>query len=131
MNIIKNILKEAALNKWPYPKTFEALKVNGLQNYEVHFADCYKAQFNSIAGSFSEESLDGYSPIKANNHFNSEGIKNAVIKHVTEQTHYLDFLQDAAENGATHYKVDMDKRTVTYLNADESASYIEYVPEHE
>lgn len=130
MNNIKNILKDATVNQWPYPKTFGALKAEGLQNYEVHFADYYKAHFNSTLGSFTEDSLDNYTTIKANKHFNSEGIKNAVIKHVTERTHYLDFLKDAAENGATHYKVDMDKRTVTYFNVDESASYIEYVPEH-
>lgn len=131
MDTIKNILKDAMMNQWPYPKTFEALKAEGLQNYEVRFADYYKAEFNSLDGSFTENSLDGYTPIKSNKHFNSDGIKNAVIKHAKEKTHYLDFLQDAAANGATSFRVDIEKRTVTYLNSDESASYIEYVPEYE
>lgn len=129
MNTIKNILKDAMMNQWPYPKTFEALKAEGLQNYEVRFIGSYKAEFNGTFGSFTEENLDGYNSIKESDHFNSNGIKNAVIKHVTEKTHYLEFLQDAAANGATHFRVDIAKRTVTYLNSDESASYIEYVPE--
>ncbi|MDF3047200.1 MAG: marR [Candidatus Midichloriaceae bacterium] len=131
MKAIVDIRNESKKDRWPYPKTFQVLKDNGLQNYEVHFADYYRAEFNGDFGSFTEEPLEGYSPIKANEHFNAEGIKNAVIKHAIERTPYLDFLQNAAANGATHYKVDMDKRTVTYFNADESVSHIEYVPNYE
>lgn len=129
MNKIKSILRDSTINRWPYPKTFEALKAEGLQNYEVHFADYYKAQFNGTTTSFTEDALDGYTTIKSSEHFNSDGIKKAIIKHVIEKTSYLEFLQDAAANGATHYRVDIGERSVTYLNADESASYVEYVPE--
>ena len=132
MNCIKNILKEATINQWPYPKTFALLKDNGLQRYQVSFGQgFYNAEFEGTFGRFTEASLNGYSPLKANEHFNSEGIKNAILKHVTKKTHYLDFLQDAAENGVTHYKVDMATRSVTYFNSNESASYTEYVPEPE
>ncbi|WPX97891.1 DUF1398 family protein [Candidatus Fokinia crypta] len=131
MNIIKNILKDGMINQSPYLKIFEALKAEGLQNYEVHFISSYKAEFNGIFRNFTAENLDGYSPIKESNHFNSNGIKNAIIKHVTERTHYLEILQDIAANGATLFRVDIAKRIVIYLNSDKSASHIEYVPEYE
>lgn len=130
-NNIANIDKEAKINSWPFPKKFEALKAASLESYEVHFADYYKAQFNGTYTHFIKETLDGYSPIKASSNFNAEGIKNAIIRHIKEKTPYIDFLQDIAANGSTHYKVDMKERTVTYFNADESSCYREKVPQYE
>ena len=129
MQNIKNILKEATLNHWPYPKTFEALKAAGLQRYEVQFANKYRAVFFGTGGTFVEDTLEGYKSLKAGDKFSPEGLKDAVIKHATKRTHYLDFLIDAAENGASHYKVDMKKRTVTYFNPSETESYEETVPQ--
>ncbi len=131
MNKTKEILKEATINQWPYPKTFEALKAAGLEHYTVHFADYYKAEFKGKFDNFTEEHLDGYNSIKVSDNFSADGIKNALIKHVAQRTRYLDFLQDAAENGVTHYKVDIAKRTVTYFNLNESAHYVECVPQYE
>lgn len=131
IEIIKNILKEATINKWPYPKTFQLLNNNGLQSYEVYFADFYKARFTGVFGCFVEDCLDGYKKIQSNKNFNPEGIKSAIFNHITKQTSYLDFLNDIAAQGATHYKVNMKQRTVTYFNADETDSYIEYVPEYQ
>lgn len=131
IEIIKNILKEATINKWPYPKTFKLLKNNGLQSYEVYFADFYKARFTGVFGDFIENHLDGYKKIESNKNFNPEAIKNAIFKHITQQTPYLDFLNDIAAQGATHYNVDIKEQSVTYFNADKTHSYVEYVPEYQ
>lgn len=130
MHTITNILKEATINKWPYPKTFEALKANGLVGYEVRFSPYYKATFEMNTGEIVvEHNLDGYVPVAAQPPFNSHHIKKAIEKHIVEQTHYVDFLHDITANGATHYKVDIAQRTVTYFNDLENQHHTEYVPE--
>lgn len=129
MHAITNILKEATINKWPYPKTFETLKANGLIRYEVRFSPYYKATFEMNTGeTLVEHNLDGYVPVAVQASFNNHNIKKAIEKHITEQTHYVDFLHDIAANGATHYKVDIAQRTVTYFNDLEDQQHIEYVP---
>ncbi|RTL05865.1 DUF1398 domain-containing protein [Candidatus Dependentiae bacterium] len=126
--IIKNILKEATINKYPYPKTFELLKSNGLLKYHIHFANYYKAVFELDSSTFVENTLEGYVPVKASELFNNAGIQNAIHKHIVEHTDYIDFLHDIAANGATHYKVDIAKRTVTYFNDAEDQHHTEHVP---
>jgi uncharacterized protein YbcV (DUF1398 family) len=128
MNEITRILKEATENKWPYPKTFESLKKAGLKSYEVWFEGSYRALYMTDSERFTKTSLEGYKPLKVGTHFFKEKIKDAVINHVIKQTHYLDFLNDIAMYGTSHYKVNMEKRTVTYFNPAESEFYEEHVP---
>jgi DNA-binding MarR family transcriptional regulator len=130
MNEILNILNEAWDNKWPYPKTFQVLKEAGLRKYSVRFTDTYQSQFIGEFGEFKKDALEGYAPVKAASKFDAVGIKNAIINHVKESTHYHDFLRDVAAHGCTHYKVDMNDRSVKYYNHDESECHVEHVPEY-
>jgi uncharacterized protein YbcV (DUF1398 family) len=128
MHTIKNILIHSKENKWPFPKTFNLLKEAGLQNYTVYFADTYKSIYEGTFGTFDDESLDSYTPLTTAQEFSKEDLKNALIHHIANNTHYLDFLKEAARCGVSHYRVDMDARTVTYYNPDESKSNVEVVP---
>lgn len=91
MKIVKNILKESKDNKWPYPKTFEALKAAGLQSYKVEFINSYHTSYKGTFGTFEEDSIEGYKALKLSKEFSAEGVKNAIIKHMKEHTHFLDF----------------------------------------
>ncbi|CRX38009.1 DUF1398 family protein [Estrella lausannensis] len=129
MEVLKKVLQESKENKWPYPKTFEAIKNAGVTSYTVHFEGYYSSTYTGSFGSYEEKGMEGYQPLTASKSFSQEGLRQAVIDHAVKQSHYLDFLKDATDSGATHYVVDMDKRTVTYYNLDESASYQEHVPQ--
>lgn len=129
MELLKKVLQESKENKWPYPKTFDAIKKAGVSSYTVHFAGHYSSTYTGSFGTYEEKGLDGYKPLTASKSFSKTGLSQAVINHAVKKSHYLDFLKDAAASGSTHYVVDMEKRTVTYYNVDESASYQELVPQ--
>lgn len=128
MEKLKRILKEATEQRWPYPKTFEALKAAGLVAYEVQFVKHYRAFFIADSCYFEEGHLEGYIPPQVEASFHVEGLKKAIMHHATERTAYSDFLTEAAKNGVSHYNVDMKARTVTYFNADQTLSHQEQVP---
>lgn len=128
VSTIKEILINSKENKWPFPKTFQMLKDEGLQRYTIYFSDSYESIYEGSFGTFREESLQGYTPLETSQEFSAEDFKNALMYHIKNNTHYLDFLKDAARCGVSHYRVDMDARTVTYYNPDESQSHIEVVP---
>lgn len=125
---IEKILTESKINKWPYPKTFEALKDASVDSYSVSFENGFQAIYRGGFGSLQEKEPAGYRPVKAAKDFDAENIKNAIIKHVQQQTPFVEFLADIASFGVSHYIVDMKQRTVTYFNPDESQSHVEHVP---
>lgn len=125
---IEKILTESKTNKWPYPKTFEALKNASVDSYSVSFGNGFQAIYRGGFGSLQEKEPAGYHPVKVAKDFESKNIKNAIIKHVQQQTPFVEFLEDIASFGVSHYVVDMKLRTVTYFNPDESQSHVENVP---
>lgn len=129
MKKIAAIIMEAKTNRWPYPKTFEALKEAGVKLYRVKFSEKYQTEYQGDFGSWTEKPPVGYHPIKVAPRFSGEGIKAAIIRHMKEHTSFVEFLEDIAASGASHYEVDMAKRTVTYFNLDSSQYQQEHVPE--
>lgn len=126
-NNIDNILKEAKQNTWPYPKTFEELKKSGVKLYTVNL-DNYKAVYTGTFGVWNEPIPDGVEKYTISGSFSKEGIRDAIIRHAQKETTFAEFLNDIANCGVSHYKVDMDKRLVTYYSKDESNKYAEEVP---
>ncbi len=128
MKNIEAIQHEAAVNKWPYPKTFEAFKTAGLKSYRVVLGDHYQVIFEGDSGIFEQTGLDGYSPLKAAKTFSQEGVKQAIYNHMGGKTSYVQFLADIANAGVTHYVVDMNSRAILYYNVDETTFHRENVP---
>lgn len=60
------------------------------------------------------------------NLFNELAIKKALSGHQKNQTTYFEFLEEIAQAGVTHYRVDMIKNNVTYSN--DSQAYVENIP---
>jgi len=127
IQVIEQILKTSKSNKWPYPKTFEALEKAGVRSYTVNFINRYQALFHGDFGTYEALLLDYY-PVEAAAPFSAQGIKSSIIKHTHEKSSYMEFLTEVAAFGVTHYAVDMPNRTVTYFNSDESQFHIENVP---
>lgn len=128
MKKLEQILENSKLNKWPYPKTFDALIDAGVTAYSVNFKDQFESIYYGNFGSFQEDTPSGYSPLKIAKIFSAQGVKNSIIKHIQEKTSYMEFLADIALQGVSHYLVDMSKRIITYYNPDETEFHIENVP---
>lgn len=126
---IQEILTQAKNNQWPYPKTFDALKKAGTEFYKVSFIDTYKACYQGSFGRIEESAPAGYHAMQSKAVFNGSAIKAAIVEHAQGKTSYIEFLEEIAIQGASHYTVDMLNRTVSYFNRDESLSYVEAVPE--
>jgi len=129
MQDIEIILKTAKADQWPYPKTFEMLKKAGVTSYTIHFSSQYDATFLGEFGVWKEVAPSGYIPLQATKEFSGDGVKAALGRHIKNQTTYVQLLAELAQAGASQYKVDMDKRTVTYSNDEGTQSYQQHVPE--
>ena len=125
---VEEILKESKGNKWPYPKTFNALKEAGVEYYVVHFSNEFNATYYGTFGTYQEAVPEGYKPELIAKEFSSESVKKSLIEHMQGKTTYTEFLIDLGKSGASHYKVVMEDRTVTYFNDAEDASHEERVP---
>lgn len=129
MKNIEAIQHEATINKWPYPKTFDALKEAGVWSYYVEFEDRYHVVFEGESDDVVQTGLEGFQPLKAATMFSEQGVKQAIQDHMAGKTNYLELLSDLSQAGVSHYTVDMDARTIFYYNPDESQFVCEQVPE--
>lgn len=126
---IQRILEASAHQKWPFPKTFEALKDAGVEYYCVTLSPYERVDFG---GEFSWTTIVPSVEIpslKINSLFSAEKLKEALQHHQKEKTSYLAFLQAAAEAGVHHYRVDMAARTVTYYGVETKNYHTEFVPQ--
>ena len=128
MQKIQKILTEAKQNRWPYPKTFDALKKEGVSSYAVSLSGSYSAVYQTANGVWEEEVPDGYKAVSAALIFDAQKVQKSIRDHIEKSTSFTEVLFELAASGVSHYKVDMAKRTVTYYNNDETGYYTETVP---
>lgn len=128
MHNIEKILTEAKQNKWPYPKTLDALRAEGVTSYKVTFKNDYQAIYKGEFGTWKEATPNGYQAVLTATTFDSSKVQKAIMNHIEKNTSYTEVLVDLAASGVAHYLVDAVKRTVTYYNNDESMNYSETVP---
>jgi len=126
---INDILKQGKDGKIPFPKTFALLKQNGVLSYEVKFINSYSATYYTNYGLFYETPPNEYKSLQLSGKFTKEAIKNSIINHIQNKTHFVDFLADIAKCDCSHYVVLMDKNLVRYCSSDGKDYYEEPVPE--
>ena|SRR5437016_9917993 len=127
-SIFFTIAKEAHEQKWPFPKTFEALKNAGVLSYQVEIENCDRI-YTTSTGKVFEAKPEGFQTLKIADTFSKQGITDSLQRVREKKTDYIGFLRDIAANGVHHYTVNMNDRSVTYFDKTESQSYKEYVPE--
>jgi len=130
MHKITQILTKARAQKWPDPKTFQALKGLGVESYVVSLFEGYEAIYQGSFGVWIDTvSVDYPSQgFDIDEVFYPFGVQVAIMKHTQKKTNYLEFLEDIAASGVASYAVDMQAATVTYFNIDRAESYQEIVP---
>ena len=123
-NKILEITTKSVQEKWAFPKTFKELKNTGLTTYVIE-VPTFKMTYNWNGGSFVKNN-----PMTFNvtGQFTPEKIKQAIDVHNRDKTTFLDFMNDIATKGCTHYVVEFDNNQVVYYNADESLKHVEKVP---
>lgn len=126
---INTILKEAKKEQKPYPQTFLALKEAGVTEYTVAWQADYEAVYKGNFGECHEAAPAGFMPVTIASDFSLEAAKQAVRNVQQKKTNYVEFLAEIGAAGVSHYRVDMQKRTVTYYDPSEKFSYMEVVPE--
>lgn len=125
---LEQLLATSKKERWPYPKTFEAMKALGMESYDVYFAQDYKTEYKGTFGEWTEGAPEGYHPIAVSSIFSAAGVKAAIMRHAEKKTDYIGFLEEIGQAGASHYRVDMATRAVTYYNPAETGSHVELVP---
>ncbi len=123
----KEILAQAAAEKWSYPKVFDALKAAGVQSYDVRVAQ-HEIIYHSADGNFREGPPSDFKPSPAADQFNQEGVIAAIRRTQRKETTYPQFLQEIAAAGTHTYRVDMAERSVSYHGAH-GEKYVEKVPQ--
>jgi uncharacterized protein YbcV (DUF1398 family) len=125
---IEQLLQESKTNKWPYPKTFDTLKALGVTSYTISFADKYSAIYSGSFGTYQEKTPPGYHAMHIADTFSADDVKIAIMRNMQKITNYIEFLEEIAKAGSSHYTVDMASRSIKYFNNDESQFNQENVP---
>jgi uncharacterized protein YbcV (DUF1398 family) len=125
INHLSTIFKHAVIEKWSYPRLFDALKAAGVRYYITDVTHFEIKYFGDDATSI-EKGPEGFTAEAGE--FDQEKVVEAIRRTQRKETDYLTFLKEIAAAGITRYRVDMQERTVTYLGQDPKNKYVEEVP---
>jgi len=124
---IQEITKVSKAERWPFPKTFDALKNAEVDYYDVDLA-AQQITYYGGGKSFSEPAPTGQ-PLQISNRFDKQAVQQVIQTHQKEKTSYQDFLKGIAQAGVKSYRVDMSKRTVAYRGSNPNEEHVEQVPQ--
>jgi uncharacterized protein YbcV (DUF1398 family) len=124
--LVKGIAERSKRDRWPFPKTFEALKEAGVASYRFDVATGETKLLGNQGESLAEP-LAGSEPVEIAPALNGAAVVAAIKRHMLERTPFLDFRREAAFAGVAHWEVDMRERTCTYFGRD-GGTHVEQVP---
>ncbi|WP_187355175.1 DUF1398 family protein [Paenibacillus tengchongensis] len=129
MNIeeVKRISEVSKRERWPYPKTFQALLAAGVVSYRTSIAD-NGTVFSGKGGEYEERNDDAAANLEVAGNYQAEAVKRGLAHHQEHRTPFADFLKDMAAAGVQFYEVDLLKRTIDYTSGRPGESVIETVP---
>ncbi|MCA9810120.1 MAG: DUF1398 family protein [Candidatus Dadabacteria bacterium] len=123
---IEEIAEKSKVEKWPYPKIFNALKAAGVEYYETSVST-HEIVYHGSGESWTEPAPKGFGTLQVSPEFDGAGVKEAILRNQRKETDYTGFLQGIAAAGCTHYRVDMNAREIAYMGHGEQ--YVEKVPD--
>ncbi|MEQ1665169.1 MAG: DUF1398 family protein [Bdellovibrionales bacterium] len=130
MNVLKvaEISRISKSEKWPYPKTFNALKDAGVESYKTQVSN-HELTYSGGGNSWIEKTESDQAILSVACTFSGTEVKKVIQKHAAEKTSYISFLQGIAAAGVVCYIVDMAKRKISYQGANPGECHIENVPQ--
>lgn len=123
---IEEIAEKSKVEKWPYPKIFNALKAAGVEYYETSVST-HEIVYHGSGESWTEPAPDGFGTLQVSPEFDVAGVREAILRNQRKETDYTGFLQGIAAAGCTHYRVNMNTREIAYKGHGEQ--YVEKVPD--
>lgn len=124
---VRQIHEESKSERWPFPKTFEALKGAGVAAYRYD-VPTGETVFMGASGISLSELPSGAGRVEIAPDFDQQAIASAIKKHSVEHTPFQDFRTDAARAGVEYWEVSMENRTVKYCGAG-GCQHTEQVPQ--
>ena len=123
---VREIAEVSKRKRWPFPRTFVALKEAGVASYRFEVPSG-ATLFRDPQGSVFEEEIASAPPVEVAPVLDATAVAAAIRRHVAERTEFLDFRLEAARAGVLAWEVDMERRTCTYFGGDRGR-HIEQVP---
>ncbi|WP_150272801.1 DUF1398 family protein [Paenibacillus tepidiphilus] len=129
MNIeeVKRISEVSKRERWPYPRTFQALLGAGVTSYRTSIAD-NGTIFSGEGGEYEEPNDETAPSLEVAENYEADAVKRGLAHHQQHRTPFADFLKDMAAAGVQYYEVDMLKRTIDYTSGRPGESVVETVP---
>ena len=129
MNVedVKRITQQSKQEKWPYPKTFQALIEAGVTSYRTEVSD-HRTTYSGNGVDYEEEILPSSTRLEVSTIFHKDAVKRALEHHQKFSTPYENFLKDIASAGVNYYLVDMVNRAITYTSGKVDEAYIQSIP---
>ena len=124
--LVKGVSERSKRERWPFPRTLEALKEAGVASYRFDVATCETVFLGSQGESFAEP-LTGAESVEIAPTLNPAAVTAAIKHHMMERTPFLDFRREVAFAGVATWEVDMLARTCTYFGRD-GGTHVEPVP---
>jgi uncharacterized protein YbcV (DUF1398 family) len=124
---IKEITTTSKAERWPFPRTLNALKEAGVDYYDVQLSNhevIYYGKGESLKDSGITD-LQNLPPIGV---FDLSALKAAIHKHQVERTSYAEVMHEIVRAGIARYRVDILKRTCTYFGRQTGEEYAESFP---
>jgi uncharacterized protein YbcV (DUF1398 family) len=128
MNPIEAIVNRSHQGVVSYPEAFEALKTAGVERYSCELTHRYTSVYEGTFGKWEQNDIEDYQPLKTSEIFCAQMIKEAIMNRAHGKTSFVEFLQDIAQAGVSHYAVDMKTRELKYYNPSEAQYHSEIVP---
>jgi uncharacterized protein YbcV (DUF1398 family) len=122
---ILEIIEMGRIEKWPYPRIFEALKNAGVEYYEVDVAT-HEIVYHGHSQKMIEKSTGNEGSLAVAPHFSLSNLQQAILRNQKDGD-YPRFLQDIAAAGVACYEVNMKQRKVIY-NGKNKEQYAEAIP---
>lgn len=124
---VAEVIATSTSEKWPFPKTFTALKTVGVSKYEVGVADS-KATYYIKDIHFSLDLPIKHAQYQIAEKFDGAKVKEIIAEHNAKKTSYADFMKAVAGAGVKSYIVDMAAKTCTYTSGRPQENVVEKVP---
>ncbi|MCE3044948.1 DUF1398 family protein [Legionella sp. 16cNR16C] len=127
MHPVLKLIQQAKDEQWPFPQTLSRLRDAGVLYYRVTWEDDYKTVFQLTDDTRIEENNPEFNTEIAS-HYSEQAAKIALNEHQQGKTTYPKWLNEMAKAGVCAYRVDANKRTVTYFGIDSENYFVEEVP---
>ena len=126
---VLEISKVSKAEKWPFPKTLNALQEAGIESYDVELTSS-SIVYHGSGKQLKEEHVESLTKMPPLGRiFNVKALKEAIHIHQVKRTPYSEVMKEVVKAGIPRYRVDIHKRSCTYFGNAPGEEYTEFFPD--